>query len=306
MSKIDIHADDFGESVHASRDILECIKAGKLDSISVLSNMSCFEECVQLYREAQSAFPKEPAISVHMNFMEGSCLSDPSEVCDLVDQEGHFSISWGKLFLKSYLPGRKRLKKQLKTEMKAQIEAVRKAFPEMEKLRIDSHQHTHMIPVVADALFEILEENDWQVSYIRNAKEPIWPFLREVSLYKTYRPVNFIKNMILNYCSWFLESRLKREQLKPMYLWGLVMSGHMDEARVKKLLPAMKRQAEKKGRTLEILFHPGQVQQAEITTEFSQREAIAFHVSADRHTEKAAVLNISFPEGEISAVGDRE
>lgn len=306
MSKIDIHADDFGESVQASRDILQCIRAGKLDSISVLSNMSCFKECVALYREVQPTFPKAPAISVHMNFMEGSCLSDPSEVSDLVDQTGHFSISWGKLFLGSYLPGRKKLKKQLKTEMKAQIEAVRDAFPEMEKLRIDSHQHTHMIPVVSDALFETLRENNWQVAYIRNAKEPIGPFLKEFSLYKTYRPVNFVKNMILNYCSCFLEGRLKKEHLEPMYLWGLVMSGHMDEVRVTKLLPAMKRRAEKKGRTLEILFHPGQVQREEITEEFSQQEAIAFHVSEDRHVEKAAVMNLTiekrnddFDEGEI-------
>lgn len=46
--RIDIHADDFGESVHASRDILECLKDGKLNSISVLANMSCFEECVSV------------------------------------------------------------------------------------------------------------------------------------------------------------------------------------------------------------------------------------------------------------------
>ena len=64
--RIDIHADDFGESVHASRDILECLKDGKLNSISVLANMSCFEECVRLYREAQGEFPWQPAISVHV------------------------------------------------------------------------------------------------------------------------------------------------------------------------------------------------------------------------------------------------
>ena len=40
--RIDIHADDFGESVHASRDILECLKDGKLNSISVLANISDF------------------------------------------------------------------------------------------------------------------------------------------------------------------------------------------------------------------------------------------------------------------------
>lgn len=292
MIKIDIHADDFGESVHASKDILECILAGKLDSISVLSNMKCFADCVRMYRDVQPDFPKEPAISVHMNFMEGSCLSKPDEVRRLVDAQGHFAMSWGTLFLCSWLPGRKELKRQLKTEMKAQIEAIRRAFPEMESLRIDSHQHTHMIPIVADALAEVLKENGWEISYIRNAKEPISPFLKEFSLYKTYRPINFVKNLILNFCSWFLEKKVNEGLSEPMYLWGLVMSGHMDAERVEKLMPAMKRKAAEQGRTLEILFHPGQVLTEEITEEFSQQEAIAFHISADRHVEKKAVMDL--------------
>lgn len=294
MNRIDIHADDFGESLHASKDILECLKAGKLNSISVLSNMSCFEECVKCYRREQKTFPNAPRISIHLNFMEGSCLADPSVLPDLVDEKGHFCISWGKLFLSSYLPKKKSIKAQLKTEMKCQIEAVLSAFPEMEKLRIDSHQHTHMIPVAAEALFETLSENGWEVEYIRNAKEPMGPFVKEISLYPTYRPVNFIKNMILNYCSWFLEGRLRKMGMEPMYLWGLVMSGRMDKRRVTKLLPAMEKRAEKKNRTLEILFHPGQVIKEEVTEEFSQQEAIAFHVSGDRHVEKDTVMSLTF------------
>lgn len=293
MSRIDIHADDFGESLHASEDILECIKAGKLNSISVLSNMSCFQKCVERYREEQAAFPAEPKLTVHLNFMEGSCLADPAALPELVDREGHFCISWGKLFFRSFLPGRRGLKDQLKTEMKLQIGAVKRAFPEIEKLRIDSHQHTHMIPVVADALFETLAQNGWQVEYIRNAKEPMLPFLKQISLYWTYSPVNFVKNMILNFCSWFLEGKLRKLKLEPMYLWGLIMSGHMDEKRVAKLMPSMLKKADKKGRTLEILFHPGQVQREEITAEFSQKEAIEFHISENRRVEKKAVMGLT-------------
>ena len=294
MGKIDVHADDFGESLHASRDILDCLTAGKLDSISVLSNMGCFEQCVALYREREKDFPKKPLISVHLNFMEGSCLERPKRLPSLVDGQGHFSISWGKLFLSSWMPGRKKLKEQLKREMKLQIEKVRSAFPETKELRIDSHQHTHMIPVVADALFEVLEENGWRAEYIRDAREPFFPFVRETSLYKTYRPVNFVKNMILNFCSLLLEKRMRRAGFKPMYLWGLVMSGNMDRQRVEKLFPAMKGAAEKKGRTLEILFHPGQVQKEEITAEFSQKEAIEFHLSHGRQVEKEAVMELPF------------
>lgn len=288
--KIDIHADDFGESVHASQDILECLKAGKLDSISVLANMSVFGECVRLYRQQEHSFIKKPLLSIHINIMEGSCLSNPVSLSKLVDQEGHFCVSWEKLFLQSWLPGRAEIKKQLMQEIRLQIKAVREAFPEMEKLRIDSHQHTHMIPVVADALFTVLKEENWEVEYIRDAREPVWPFLKQTSLYKTYQPVNFVKNIILNFCSALLRRRFRNFGFQPMYLWGLIMSGHMDEIRVAKILPSMQKLAARKGKTLEILYHPGHVLQEEITEEFSQEDAISFHVSEGRCVEKKAVF----------------
>ncbi len=291
--RIDIHADDYGESLHTSADLLECLEAGKLDSISILSNMRCFGACVDMYRNAQERFAAQPRLSVHINIMEGRCLADPGRVPDLVDADGHFCVSWGSLFLRSFLPGKKRLKTQLKEEMALQIQAVREAFPEIKKLRIDSHQHTHMIPVAADALLETLAEKGWPTEYIRNAKEPIWPYLREVSLWKTYRPVNFVKNLILNFCSVLLEGRLQKLHIEPMYLWGLVMSGRMDKERVEKLLPAMCKKAQKAGRTLEILFHPGKLLPGELSEEFCQKEAVAFYVSDDRNVEKDAVMQFA-------------
>lgn len=290
MRMIDIHADDFGESVHASQDILECLGAGKLDSISILANMSCFERCVKIYRESEKEFRKVPKLSVHINVMEGSCLSKPEELSKLVDKEGHFCVSWEKIFMASYLPGRSVWKEQLKKEIRMQISAVLHSFPEAVPLRLDSHQHTHMIPVVRDAMLEVVREENWKVEYIRNAKEPILPFLKKTALYKTYRPVNFIKNIVLNYCSFLLEKRLKQNSIPPMYLWGLIMSGHMDQERIALLYPDIFEKAVKRGRKLEILFHPGQVQKEEITPEFSQKEAVAFHISHDREMEKKTVM----------------
>lgn len=291
--KIDIHADDFGESLHASKDILECLKKGKLDSISVLANMSCFGKCAEMYRAEKDDFPQKPLISIHLNLMEGRCLSEPAALEGLVDREGHFCISWEKLFFQSWLPGRSELKNKLKKEILMQIKAVREEFPEMDRLRIDSHQHTHMIPVVADALFEVLEENGWETEYIRDAKEPIGPFLRMMSFYSGYRPINFVKNILLNFCSLLMQKKLKKRNLEPMYLWGLVMSGHMDEERINRLMPSMLKRAQKGKRTLEILFHPGRVLKEEISSEFSQKDAISFHISDDREIEKAAVLSLS-------------
>ena len=102
------------ECTHASKDILECLKNGKLDSISVLANMSCFEKCAEMYRAEREHFKKENLISVHLNLMEGRCLSEPEILEGLVDGEGHFCISWEKLFFQSWLPGRSELKNKLK------------------------------------------------------------------------------------------------------------------------------------------------------------------------------------------------
>lgn len=301
MGRIDVHADDFGESVHATQDILDCIRAGKLDSISVLPNMSCFSQCVRMYRDAFASFPHPVKISAHINLMEGSCLSDPDRLPDLTDGQGHFCASWGTLFLRSHLPGQRRLKAQLKQEICAQLAAVREAFPEMTRLRIDSHQHTHMIPIVMTALCEVLQEEGWEAEYIRDAAEPLLPFLRKGSLYRTYRPVNLIKNAVLHYCSLRQQKRFRAMGLAPMFLWGLIMSGNMDLDRVRTLLPDLCRYADRKNRTLEILFHPGQVLPQEITPEFSQEEAVAFHLSKGRRIEKEAVLALERKETDAGA-----
>lgn len=98
MRIVDIHADDYCISPHSSEDILNCIRTGKLDSISVLTNMSCYEVYAEKFCNEQHLWPKQPKLSIHLNFMEGHCLADPGKVPHLVDEHGYFHISWGTLF----------------------------------------------------------------------------------------------------------------------------------------------------------------------------------------------------------------
>lgn len=62
----------------------------------------------------------------------------------------------------------------------------------------------------------------------------------------------------------------------PIILWGVLMSGRMNEERINKLFPAMLAKAEKKERVLEVLFHPGTVLQEELQEEFSNTGAMNF------------------------------
>ncbi len=300
MDRIEIHADDYGISPHSSEDILNCIRAGRLDSISVLTNMSCYEKYAGIYQKEKHSWPRQPLLSVHLNFMEGHCAADPKEVPHLVDEKGYFNISWGTLFIWNYSPKKFMvIKKELKAEIKAQTERFLDFFGRELPLRFDGHQHTQMLPIVYWALLEVIVERQYRTEYIRVTREPIRPYLASLKLWTSYRPVNWVKNVLLNFYAPGMERAIEKnrpacqKKNMPMYLWGVVMSGHMDRERVGILFPAMERQAGKKGRHLEILFHPGTVLEEELTEEFCNHGANEFHISPGRNVEYDTVMKLT-------------
>lgn len=303
MSKIDIHADDYALSPNTSEDILQCLRAGKLNSISVLTNMSCYDAYAEKYQKGKAEWPCQPLLAVHLNFMEGHCAADPEEVKHLVDGQGYFNITWWDLFQWNYSPKKfMTIKKELKAEIKAQTERFREKFGEDLPLRFDGHQHTQMIPLCYWALLEVIVEQHYRTAYIRITKEPIMPYLRQVSLWKSYRPINWIKNLLLNFYALGMERTIEKNrpswqsENSPMFLWGVLMSGHMDRDRIGILLPYMKKKAEDKGRCLEILFHPGSLLEEEAGEEFVSEGAKQFYLSDGRRIEKNAVMSMRTEE----------
>ncbi|MDE5717753.1 MAG: ChbG/HpnK family deacetylase, partial [Lachnospiraceae bacterium] len=246
MSKSDIHADDYALTFNTSKDMLECMRKGRLDSISIVPNMSCFEECMELFYGEIPKLPFLPLMSVHLDFVEGRSLAGREKTPDLTKPDSDLmGLGWGGLFAASYLPNkRKRIKAQLKCEIKAQLAKVQGVIKKcmeiaaqngvpcgQKGLRVDSHQHAHMIPVVWEAVLEVVREEGYALEYIRNSKEVLGVFLTDMSLYKTYRPVNFVKNRLLALYSHKVDRFCKAKGMKQMYLWGLVMSGYMDTER---------------------------------------------------------------------------
>lgn len=104
MSTVDIHADDYCISSHSSEDILKCLRKGNLNSISIITNMSCYKVYAEKFLKEAPLWPKQPKLSIHLNFMEGHCLAEPGKVPHLVDEHGYFHISWGTLFYGIILP----------------------------------------------------------------------------------------------------------------------------------------------------------------------------------------------------------
>ena len=295
MYTIDVHADDYGLTMNTSKGILDGIKAGKLNSISVMPNTSCFEEAKEYFFENLEG-ENIPAISVHLNFMEGYCVGKKEELSYLVDDEGLFNISWGTLVKYNYsFWVRKKVKEQLKTEIRAQINRVACGyglFEEGKKLRVDSHQHTHMIPIVMEALTEVISEDKIPTEYIRISKEPWTVYMKKAGFLPSYRIINMIKVVILNRYSIKGEKLIKKLGLSKMLLSGVMLSGKMDIVRVSTLLPDLKKYADKKNVQLEVLFHPGTALEEEVDKEFNHPAANEFYLSSNRQIEYDAMMQL--------------
>lgn len=292
---MDIHADDYGLTMQTSIDIMEGVKAKKLNSISIMPNTTCFDTAREYFFKNINR-EHMPLCSVHLNFMEGYCAAEKEKLNYLVDKEGLFTISWGKLIKYNYFPFvRNKVKKQLKTEIKAQIDKTTQAYGLLEdgkKLRVDSHQHTHMIPLVMEALLEVIEEERYPIEYIRISKEPWIVYIKQLKLIPTYRVINLIKVMVLNWYSHKDEKLLRKQSLSSMLLSGVFLSGKMDAKRMKILLPHLEKYAQKKKLPLEVLFHPGSALKEEIGKEFNHPDANEFYLSPNRKIEYKAMMEL--------------
>ncbi len=293
MYELDFHADDYAASAENSRRILELIRAGCVDSISVMTNMGCFAECMALLRENWDLFPHRPLLSAHINLIDGFSLSarNGGEV---------IRGSWAKLFLWNLLPGKKKRRDILSREIEAQLcEFLKKTKDlkdDQEKplaLRIDSHVHTHMIPLVFDALMEALDRMGLrqEVRFIRCSTEPLRPFLSTPGVVGTISPVNIVKNLILNLLSHSARRKLAAEHIETGQIFGVAMTGEMDLKRVKLILPKMKRDAERNKAYLEVLSHPGRSAASEMSEEYGPDDRKAFP-SPKRDTEYQMLMAI--------------
>ena len=156
---------------------------------------------------------------------------------------------------------------------------------------IDSHQHTHMIPAVFKALIKVLINEEIDLKYMRIPSEPLLPYIKTPSLYFTYNIVNIIKQWLLKFLWMINKNQAKKYKIPTSYFLGILFSGEMDEKRVMKILPKYIKMAEKTGKDIEVLFHPGYLEKNE--TDLKNIVFEKFYLSENRKTEFDSVMKIS-------------
>ena len=285
----EFHADDYGLFTAQSKRILQCKETGALNGISIIPNGDELADCLSLLPDTGLS------LTVHLNLMQGHCLAEPSSVSLLTDQNGVFSVGFCELLFCSLFGKRDVYKRQLKRELSAQIHAL---LPVFEKrglpLRIDGHAHWHMIPVVFDAMMEVIRDEKLPVSYIRIPAEPVSVYLKNFFRILPFPPVNIIKSLLLSILSYVNRKRWKSllSRMEARVFLGVLLSGCFDLRRMRAVLPDAEALARKRGCGLELLAHPGAVHEESDLIRTTNRNDRLFFTSPARSQEAEALLHI--------------
>ena len=272
-------ADDYGISSQSNTRIEECLKNGVLNKISVLPNSDALDFKRRLLGE-------NVKLSLHLNLIEGYPLSKKEDVSLIVSDKGFFKYSFIGLFFLSIFGNRSLLEKQLYNEIKMQIDFWKKEMGEETPILVDSHQHTHMIPLVFKTLMRVIKEENVEVEYIRIPAEPILPYIKSPSLYFKFRPIGLIKQWLLKFLKFVNRKELKKANIKSALFMGIMFSGQLTEDKINKLLPYYKKQNE----NIEIAFHPGYLENGESLIDGFRQNFKKFYYSKWRRIEYDTLL----------------
>ena len=285
----EFHADDYGLFTAQSKRILQCKETGALNGISIIPNGDELADCLSLLPDTGLS------LTVHLNLMQGHCLAEPSSVSLLTDQNGVFSVGFCELLFCSLFGKRDVYKRQLKRELSAQILALLPLFLKKNlPIRIDGHAHWHMIPVVFDALMEVIRDEKIPVSYIRIPAEPASVYLKKFFRILPFPPINIIKSILLSILAQINRHRWKEMlgHMEEHIFLGVLLSGCFDLRRMKAVLPDAESMAEKLCRGLELLVHPGAVLEAEDIARVTSENDRRFFTSSARQAESEALMRI--------------
>lgn len=285
---IEYHADDYGLFREQSRHIIECYHDGALNGISIMPNSPYLKECM----DDISDIRKNLFVTVHLNFVEGKPLTG-KKATRLTDREGNFNIGFGKLLLLGYVPVIRRFYyKQIRREVEAQLLACEQYMNEG-RYRIDGHVHFHMLPLIFDAVMDVIDKNHLDVSYIRFPREELDIYRRASGKLKDIKPINVVKVLVLN----ALASRNERKyadklaglKVQRKLFMGVMLSGHMFYDSVKECIThAADIMADRGVSDMEILFHPGDVTVEEDIGKLTSRDDISFLVQNSSNRQKEA------------------
>jgi hopanoid biosynthesis associated protein HpnK len=235
MKQLIVNADDFGLHELINDGIVEGHVAGCVTSTSIMAGGDAFEHAVELARK----HPKL-GVGVHLTLVGASPVAR-GDIHTLLTGEGLFFPSYGQ-FVKKYVCGQI-AKEHIEYELRCQLQRV--VGKGITVTHIDSHQHLHVLPGMAEIIGRVARE--FNVYKVRIPSEPIG-FLGAGSL--SLRRV--FARSVLTGCS-LLAQRFYTKQgfCAPQHFFGMLSGGAMLQSSLLHIL------RELPDGVSEIMMHPG-------------------------------------------------
>jgi predicted glycoside hydrolase/deacetylase ChbG (UPF0249 family) len=239
-TKYFFHADDFGRSKLISNNILYCIKYGNINSVSVMMG---FDN--NSHKKIQR-IKKKIKFKLHLNLTEKNKFSNLK------------NYSFLKLLFLPLFFNFKKEKKIMRDLIKIQINEFIK-FYKTNIIKLDSHEHVHMIPWIFDLIIKDLKT--FNIKEIRIPDEKFF-ISSKTHIFNKFYLVNLIKLSLMKVFSYVIQNKIKNKKIKILNFTGLVYSGFQDFFSIKL---GVKKNYDGCS-DIEILSHPGFTNETEINS----------------------------------------
>lgn len=235
MSPVQPHADDLGLHPAIDRAIFLAHARGAIAGASILVTGATFSEAAAEARRV--GLP----VWLHLALVDAQPSSPPGAIPSLITRSGAFPSTFPRVAMAGLL---RRLHSQdLKTEILAQVRGFREAgLADSEGLRLDGHQHLHILPVVLDALLDVAH-----ALQIRSVRCPV--------LSPAERRVRSARSIMFQGLDWLSRRaipRLRAHNIQAVPCWGTLHAGQLTVARARDVLASLPPTAEG-----QLICHPG-------------------------------------------------
>ena len=240
MKELILNADDFGLTQGINRGIIRAHRHGILTSATLMATGSAFDHAVEQARENPTL-----GVGCHLVLTGGSALAAREQIPSLADKNGRLpSLT---VLVANVIAGRVPTI-EIETELRAQIEKIRRAG--IEPSHLDTHKHTHVHPTIMNALGRVAQQSG--ITRVRNPVED----LRDSWRSNRSDGTNTVRNLaaaatVSVVASGFRVIANKYALSSPDHFLGLAVTGQLGPAALCRLIDALD-----EGQS-EIMLHPG-------------------------------------------------
>ena len=246
MRRLIINADDFGLTERINDAIVECHRTGIVTSTTLMANGPAFDHATEQARTEQKL-----GVGIHLNLSEGTPISDPSQLCPLINERGMFHLSPIQMLRKLVVKGIRLGKVEM--ELRAQIEKVLNAG--ITVTHLDGHKHFHFIPQFFQIALRLARE--YKIPAIRCAREKTTHVFGLAGRNWHSSPTilkQYFTGKALSILARCMKERLESVGLKaPDYIIGIASTGFLDSQHLRNLIARLP------DGTSELVCHPGYV-----------------------------------------------